>query len=245
MAEHDTLRLYDDAVRSWVSSFLVEGQAIDTTFASPDRPYGKFNNEEGLRVALMKNPVVSITRLDLVYDPRHRIDGPWYPVAQLEGRRPIVVSQYPRPYRIPYQLDLRSRRRTVANLWLRWIYFKFNPFHVFKIDFHQPWGMKKIHAELQGRLVDNSDLEPGEKERWIRHTCTFEMIGFMFPSVDDLRTDLPDATGMLSTIPDVRHVQIDTYAINAQSAQNPNNELLDSQRRDVVEADVNLNVESQ
>ena len=96
MAFNDTLRMYDSVVRDWVSSFLVEGQAVDTTFASPDRPFGKYGSEEKLTAALLKNPVVSITRMDLIYDPRHRMNGSWFPVKQQSGNRPIIASQYPR-----------------------------------------------------------------------------------------------------------------------------------------------------
>lgn len=219
---------------------------MDTTFASPDQPYGKFNTEEALRSAFMKTPVVSITRGDLTYDPRHRMDGLYYPIEVARGGEVSIVSLYPRPYRIPYQLDLRTRTRRWANLWLQWIYFNFNPIRILKIDFGYPWGVKKCDLELVSRVVDNSDLEPLGKERWIRHSVTLEMLAFMYPSVDDLMNDVPDSFGQLRRGKDVRHVYVDLYSSSTPSEgiNDPTSVHLETVERHVLEPPVSLPVES-
>lgn len=241
MAVKDTIRFYDDAVRNWARSFTVNGSPVETTFATPDRPWGRFKDEDEFRSTLMKsNLIVSITRLDLMYDPRHRIDFPWGPVWQSEDGSAAVLARYPRPYTFQYQLDLRARRRTDANLWLQWLLFTCNPYHVFEIDFGKPWGLKKLHGILQNQYRDTTDLESGEKERWIRYTATVEIIGFMFVSVDEIdpmaeNTDVPDTYGQLIAGKPVLDAQVDIYVqkrgTDSINPADPDNELVDTVRR--------------
>lgn len=249
MPLQDTFRLYDNAVRDWVRSFVTEGNPVETVFATPDRPFGRYKSMDEFRSVLMKqNIIVSVTRLDPVYNPALRIDTPIIPVAVARDRSSVLGSQYPRPYLLPYQVDLRARRRTAANLWLQWIYFTMNPYHVFKIDFGSIWSIKNIHALLDS-IVDNSDLETGENERFIRWTVTLHLIAFMFPVPENVDTDVPDPFGMLQRYKTVKDAQVDIYDSvdpkHDSDPASPDNHLVDVIRRKGIEGSAELPVESE
>jgi hypothetical protein len=122
-----------------------------------------------------------------------------------------------------------------------------NPYHVFYIDFGEIWGVKNIHSILDS-IHDNSDLETGENERFIRWTVTLHLIAFMFPVIED-SDDIPDPFGMLTKYKAVKDAQVDVYdsldpSVNTDPAS-PDNKLIDTIRRRGIEDSAELPVESE
>lgn len=98
-----------------------------------------------------------------------------------------------------------------------------NPYFVFYQDFGPLWntydGVNKVpggHSAVQlhlilNQVVDTSDLETGEQERWIRWSATVEfMNAFMFP-VPETDDDLNDPFGIFRIYKVVRDVRVDYY----------------------------------
>ena len=244
MAVRDTLRFYDQALVDWVSTFTAGTSTnpivVPVVLASPDRPFGEAKSESEFRLSMMKsNLIVSVTRLDLQFNQRHRVPVPWGTVARDPITNNIVTSEYPRPYLLSYQIDFRSRQRRDANRWIQWVQFTTNIYKVFTIDFGIPWGVKRIDSEVTV-LVDNSDLEPADPEgnRFVRHTFTVSLTAFMFLSVDSI-DDIPDTYGQLSIERPFRELIVDTYLAQIQRSES-NLTLETSQRTHVSHLDRKL-----
>lgn len=218
MALADCLRVYDQMMSDFAGGFSTQDQSVLTVFATPDRPFAEVIQEaikadEEFRSQMMEsNLIASVTRLDPVYNPKLRVDVPFGPIltTPLNNAGDLAYSEYPRPYLMPYQLDLRSRSRTAANLWAQWFYFKFNPYVCFNVDFGVLWGTKQIQTELSS-VRHNSDLETAEKERWIRWTVKINVLNaWMFPITDNT-ADIPDPFGMLYVEKIVKKVFFQVY----------------------------------
>lgn len=230
MAIKDNLETYDTVVTNWVRTFSVEGIPVETNFATADRPHSMEQAvDEAYRSLQMRsNAIVSVTRLNPTYNPKLRQHIDILPLTKdpsLIDNKFVLGSKYPRPYTIQYQLDFRGRSRVDANLWVQWIYFTFNPYNVFYVDFGPLWNTMdsvlkrpapaktavQLHMILDSPLVDNSDLETGESERFIRWTVTVKFLNaFMFP-VPELDSDIPDPFGMITIYKVVKDVKVDLY----------------------------------
>jgi hypothetical protein len=255
MALQDCLRIYDQTMSDFVGGFAVDGNPVVTIFSTPDRPFGEVVDEltqvdEEFRSQMMEtNLVASVARLDPMYNPKLRVDVPFGRVLKvpLNSQGDQLASEYPRPYIIPYQFDLRARSRTDANLWMQWIQFKFNPYVCFNVDFGVLWGRRQIQTILD-TIVDNSELEKGEKERWIRWTVKIRILNaWIFPIITDT-DDVPDPFGMFKIYKVVKKVVVDIYT-------SPNNppvpdptlpgvDLVDTVTRAEVDSVANVPVES-
>ena len=253
----DCLRIYDQAVSDFVGGFNVGGKDVVTIFATPDRPFAEVVKElseadENFRSQMMEtNLICSVSRMDPQYNPKLRVDIPFGRLLQNPLNPPggdVLASQYPRPYIIPYQLDLRSRTRTDANFWIQWIMFKFNPYWCLYPDFGPLWGGPKQIQLILNQIVDNSELETGEAERWIRWTVTLRILNaWIFPIVDDTN-DIPDPYGMFTVYKAVKKVVVDTYlSPNSPPVPDPSLPgviLVDTAVRALVESNAGMAVES-
>lgn len=255
MALQDCLRIYDQAISDFVGGFSVEGRPTVTIFATPDRPFAEVVQElseasEEFRSAMMEsNLVASVARLDPLYNPKLRVDIPFGPIlAQpISQDGDTVESEYPRPYILPYQIDLRSRNRTDANLWAQWVQFKFNPYVCLYPNFGELWGQRQIQLMLV-TISDTSELEKGEEERWIRWTVNIRILnGWIFPIAVDTN-DIPDPFGMFKVYKRVKKVVVETYASpNNPPVPNPSLpgvELVDTAIRAEVGSSAEVAVES-
>lgn len=262
MALSDNLETYDTTMTNWASGFSVEGRPTETFFSTADRPFAFENIEdEEYRSLLMRsNLIVAVSRLDPQYEPKLR-QSVGLPLTPPLDNRYIYWSEFPRPYRISYQIDMRSRSRKDANLWIQWIMFQMNPYMCFYVDFGPFWNTMngqnrtapgktavQIQSILRGPLVNNSDLESGEKERWIRWTATVEILNaFMFPVPQD-DSDIPDPFGMLRIYRVVRDIQVDLYVSPHRppvpDPSQPGVQLAGTVRRAVVDPAADMPVES-
>lgn len=252
MALLDCLRIYDQAMADLVGGFAVEGRPVVTIFSTPDRPFaevvqGLQQTDESFRSQMMEtNLIASVARLDPVYNPKLRVDIPFGPVLQ-QSNGDVVTSEYPRPFILPYQIDLRARSRTDANLWFHWIAFKFNPYVCLYLNFGELWGTKQIQLILDGTR-DNSELEKGEEERWIRWTIRVRVLNaWMFPIITDT-DDVPDPHGMFKIYRVVKKVGVEVYASPNKppvpDLSLPGVELVDTITRAEVDAAASVAVES-
>lgn len=271
----DNLYTYDKAMAGWVQTFNVgawyaynEGPSdglssvpTETLFATADRPFAfEGATDEDYRSLMMRsNLIVSVARVYHAYNPQLRQSVGFPITPTLEGRY-VYYSQYPRPYIIQYQIDCRARNRQDANLWAQWIMFEMNPYMVFYIDFGPFWNTMnganrtapgKTAVQIQSilrSLVDNSDLESQEKERWTRWTATIEVMNaYMFP-VPETDADIPDPFGMLRIYKVVRDVKVDLY-VSPHNPPTPDPnipgvQLASTVRRAVVDPAADLPVES-
>jgi hypothetical protein len=64
-----------------------------------------------------------------------------------------------------------------------------NPVWDIPVDFGYPWGIQNI-STIFSDIIDNSELETEEHERWIRHTVRFTLQAYMF-EVFDTPNDVP------------------------------------------------------
>lgn len=261
MALADNLETYDTAVTNWVRTFQVEGTSVETLFSTADRPFAFEDpaDEEYRALMMRSNLIVSVTRMFHQYNPNLR-QSVGLPLTPTLDNRYIYWSEFPRPYLIQYQLDCRSRTRKDANLWSQWITFGMNPYTCFYIDFGPLWntmdgatktapGKTAVQIQLILRnLIDNTSLESGEKERWIRWTATIEIMNaYMFP-VPESDADIPDPFGMLRIYKVVRDVQVDLYVSPEippiPDPSRPGVQLASTVRRAVVDPAADMPVES-
>jgi hypothetical protein len=252
----DCLRIYDEAISEFVGKFAVEGKPVITIFATPDRPFAEVVQEisredESFRSQMEEsNLICSVGRMDPQYNPKLRVDSPFGKVlsAPVSTEGDVLTSEYPRPYIIPYQLDLRSRSRTLANLWSQWIMFKFNPYVCLYPNFGALWGGQKQIQLILNQIIDNSELETGESERWIRWTVTLRILNaWIFPIPENLN-DIPDPFGMFKVYKVVKEVVVETY-LSPDSPPVPDPTipgvvLVDTEILQLVESSAGMTVES-
>lgn len=234
MPLRDTLLLYDMAVTAWVASFSeIRGSSNPqfsqpkVQFATPDRPFGSYLNLEQLLAVLKIAPVVTVQRSSQVFDPRHREMDKGILIGQTDTGQ-YLYSQVPRPYRISYQVDLRTRLRGYANIWQQNLHFDVNPYHQYDINFGIPWGLKTILGTFEGEVVDNSDLESAEKSGYKRLTFTMSLTAFLFPSVDDIIADIPNSLGTLWLAGFIKEILISFYGSSLLTPSDPSNVLIDT-----------------
>jgi len=89
--------------------------------------------------------------------------------------------------------------------------FKYNPYVCLYPDFGRIWNGRKQIQTILNTIRDNSDLESGEKERWLRWTVKITVLNaWIFPITNDTN-DIPDPFGMFNIYRIVKKVVVDTY----------------------------------
>lgn len=210
MAVRDTLRIYDEAVVTWAKKVITHPN-IDLrdriVFSSPERPFGfdlgNADNPEGnvdtaRAVHTLTTPRISVTRLSLGFAANRNNTTtvnvrPWSPDCYF-----TVQAPFPRPWDIPYQIDILCRYRQDANWAIRWFLHNPNPTWQIIIDFGYPWGQKAISFVFND-IIDNSELETEERERWIRHTISMTVEAYLFESFDN-SSDLMNSDAMATRL---------------------------------------------
>lgn len=207
----DVYEIYDASVRDWLNGVagMFVGEEFEVVIGSPDRPYGTVDEDLVKAVTTRKTPLVTLTRLSTGFQHNRFIKGIHRRLAT-RGTNLYLQSLRPVPIDIPYQIDIRARRRSTANRLLRWITDQFYPVKVLSINFDDPWGVIRHHMML-GQIIDNSDLETGENERWIRQTVTTLLESYAFPLMDSI-TEL-DPDGYLKLVPAVKEIAVDVQHV--------------------------------
>jgi len=220
MPLRDVVRTYDQAVFNWVLGALqasnsdwhsfdpldpAEPKAYALTFASPERPFARPFSQDALRgVETWPTPHGFVERQSLIFDAPRWNFNKWPAVVESQDDLNYLMSKYPPPFNFPYQVDVRCRYQdsegapVISSLLqaMRPFYYMTHPAVVLNIDFKQPWGHKRVHL-MATDILNNSDLETGESERWLRFTVPLMIEGWMFITADDV-ADLPDPFGVIT-----------------------------------------------
>lgn len=182
----DQFILYDQAVLSWVKnnlSPLLVGKVTQILLSIPRKGFAEVTTGKLVDNRTLAIPRVSVQRLGTKNDPsrfnanRIRRLGTTSP----PNRNSILSGKFPAPISIRYQIDLWTTLVSEMNLWERFVLETFAPAYIYlKIRPNDVWGDKIYFTELEGDIVDNSDLEPGEDERQVRKTITIRCDGWFF-----------------------------------------------------------------
>jgi hypothetical protein len=203
MARKDILRIYDSAIFSFMkrkAEDSVPGHTVGCHMATPDRPFGfevatdpETGDVDTDRVtSMLVTPQVTLTRVGINYDMRRNNTNVVRNLRTWDQQGKFsVMSEYPRPWNIEYQIDVYARLRNDAqNVLYYWLYHT-QPMALLLLDFSYPWGKKKIYTTWS-QIVDNSDVESGEKLRYYRYTIPFTVEAYMFEAFDG-PSDIPHA----------------------------------------------------
>lgn len=136
-------------------------------------------------VQTFATPRVAVARLSWEFSAARRNN---VPVRRLrmwdeEGRFIIQTKRAPRPLDLHYQIDFHARFRDDMNQLLRWYLFHPDETYSIWVDFKYPWG-RQLMSLFFSRLVDMTDIDTGEKERWIRFSCPVLVHGWMLEGFD-------------------------------------------------------------
>jgi|WetSurSiteA1Bulk_404760.scaffolds.fasta_scaffold00002_93 hypothetical protein len=131
-------------------------------------------------IQTLATPVISVSRGSLGYAMYRNNTNVVRKVFPWDSRKKFTYrSIYPRPWDIPYQIDIHCRYRSDANACLHWYLVKPDPVLHISINFDYPWFEQKIGI-LFSKIIDNSLLQTGERERWIRHSIPITVQGWAF-----------------------------------------------------------------
>jgi hypothetical protein len=185
----DQLLLYDQALITYINSNMVpllEGRTTQLLVATARKAFAEATTGALVDNRTLTTPRISIQRLDHANDPERfnsnqiRFLGFCDPPDGDVDKR-VRKGRFPAPVQIPYQIDLWTRFVSEMNLWEQFVLFEFAPQYIYlQIRPDDVWGDKKYIVFLDGPIVDNSDLEPGEGERLIRRTINLRAEGWLF-----------------------------------------------------------------
>ena len=209
MARLDLLRIYDEAILSFFRGNLTmpgEDLAPRIKFSSPERPFAfdltpdsEGHMDTARAMQTLTTPIISVTRLTMQYDLLRNNSVEWRNVMYWDDNKEIVVkSNAPRPWDIAYQLDVLGRYRTDCNQIIQWFMYNITPVKAMQVNFDWPWGVQWIDM-MFSEIIDNSELETDERERWIRHTIPFTLQAWAFESFENLGDIPPESTNPNAT----------------------------------------------
>lgn len=223
MARKDILRIYDSALFNYVKYYVensVPGHVVACHMATPDRPFGfevptdpKTGDVDTDRVtSMLITPQVTLTRQGISYDMQRnntiRIRSVRY---WDEEKNFFVQSEFPRPWTLTYMVDVYARLRNDAQAVLQHFLYYTQPLRLIKVDFHYPWGKRPIYMGW-GQILDNSDVESGEKLRYYRYSIPINVEGYMFECFDypsDIPHSKTDLEHFTSRVRTVKKLQMD------------------------------------
>lgn len=186
-------------------------------FASPERPFGSGGspdafsqllssgdpsdilaamilaetvNDRNRIVSTLSTPIIAVTRLSMDYALNRNNTNIVRKVFPWDSNNDFTIrANYPRPWDIPYQIDIHCRYRQHANRCIAWYLKKPDPVLHIKVNFCWPWFERSIGL-IFSRINDTSLLETGERERWIRHSIPVTLEGWAFDAYDS-DADIP------------------------------------------------------
>lgn len=229
MAQLEILRVYDSAVHAFAKAQLGPmipsfdtGDPNETDhdvsnsvhMATHDRPYGfdipvdpKTGDVDTKRAeSMLTRPQIAITRHDLDFDETRNNTNPIRRIIPWDQDFNYVVkSEHPRPWRIPYTIDIYARLRNDAQKILNYFLYAVNPLLVLTVDFCYPWGKKGISMFFD-KIVDNTDYEPGEGARFYQYSVPFMLEAWMFGAFQ-APSDIP-TTGHTRRVRTAKEVKV-------------------------------------
>jgi hypothetical protein len=183
----DQLVLYDQAMITWVTNTLpplIKDKTTQILISTPRRSYAEVTTGRLVDERTFKLPRIAVTRLQHSTDSTRFNSNNIRRLGWTNSRYQAAIrnGKFPAPIIIPYQLDFWSIYVNEMNLWEQKVLFDFAPSYTYQtIRPDDVWGDKQYAVFLDGPIVDNSDLEPGEEgQREIRKTVTLNAHGWIF-----------------------------------------------------------------
>ena len=178
--------IYDRALSDWLKVTLEgETEPIKMAFAVGSRGFQRleylYNQERRVNY-----PIMALLRTDsTIADDRFRYNPRIVVNHEEVGNTFISKTAFcPQPIDIPYTLDIRSVKRNTMNEIIVKLLHKFiKDLGYIKVDLGV-YGIKYLSVKLDG-VSDNSELEPGEEEKKVRYTATFQLRGWVLRPTEE------------------------------------------------------------
>lgn len=193
----DQIRMYDDAVKKWVDTFI-HPEKVDvvlySVIATPERSYGETKNVANTekteqdrkkdKIITPIRPTASIVCKSIRFDKsrwkRTYINRAGF--VDPNTKTEMYQFPYPKPFFFDYSIEFEAINHTTRNLLYQFFHLQFDDFRFYiQIDFrkvHPNYGCYDIAVEQNG-FEDVSDLEGGEGQRNKRLVLDLQVLGWL------------------------------------------------------------------
>lgn len=189
----DIIQLYDSSFVKFVELNLANqilGDTAPVFWVGPKRVLAEVMAEQSENKRI-EPPRIAVTKIMEDPAPERQMVVPIRNMGYSdEGRNFVFTAPAPVPVNMSYQLDFYSGEVWQANRFKIAMFklFRRQVRHLsvnFEIDTLESgrlsiWKKKIVPLILDGGFSDNSDLEPGEEQREIRHSCTVRCEAWIF-----------------------------------------------------------------
>lgn len=196
------LYIYDNAVVSWLQTLDfddVVGESVIVKFQAMNKPYAKDTQEELNTVFLDDLPIITVNSFDPQPDTYRRQTGKfrkWDVVDIGGGVLEYKEFKHPKPFKLPYQIDIWTRFRGHMNQILQLLLNEFDT----NLKYLTPTLgsiMKTKYMKLElTDVADNSDLEFDEEFQSVQFRKTLSLDADIWIFNDDF----PDTTKRIETV---------------------------------------------
>lgn len=208
MARLEVLRIYDAAIHTFavreLGQMILQFKTGDPNewdhdvsdaihMATADRPYGfeipldpNTGDVDTKRAErMLVKPQIAITRGDPVIAMDRMNTNQVRAIRYWDQNADFVVrSDYPRPWDIPYWIDIYARQRRDAQKILNYFLYAPDPTLVMYVDFDYPWGRKGVSMIYSG-INEMTEYEPGEGLRLYHYRVPVKMEAWMFGAFEN------------------------------------------------------------
>lgn len=176
---NDQFILYDQSILTWLSSNLAplaKGRDTQILISTSRKAFAEVTSGQLVDNRRLKLPRIAVQRLDHSNNPdrynKYRIRRlGWCNPPDGDIQKRIRSANYPAPITMNYQIDLATRYVSEMNRWEQYLLQAFAPQYIYlTIKPDDIYGNKSYAIFIDGPILDNSELEPGEGERAIRRT---------------------------------------------------------------------------
>lgn len=189
------LRVTDRALLNFLKDLTYREQKFHAIMATQMRAFGQAKDIERdptIRTPL-KMPSITVIRGDWVVDLTRFVRNPIR--ARFAGemtdenrifkdntRNIRLVTNWPNPYDVSYQIEIWTKTRQDANVMLTEILSRFDPnpdLMYLSANFGRLWGQKLIPFYFEG-VNDASDTEAGDTDKVEKHVISLRAATWMF-----------------------------------------------------------------
>jgi hypothetical protein len=198
MAERSILEKYDEAIATYFAdtyATMYPTLDVQVLVATPDRQFADFVTKKFVEADLFRVPRIQIYRGGFMHDPsRHNPNNirRFLPGTDCRSYQSV---RFPTAANISYQIGFWTDKQHQMNRWDAKALFDFHSGYspqYFSVTVGDGWGDKIFPVWLE-RIDNNSDLEPDEGPRAIRHDLTLRMAAWIFdqPGIEPGAPALP------------------------------------------------------
>ncbi len=188
----DQLLMYDNAVKSWITSqfgSLVSGKTLYLMIGTPDRAFAEYETPTSVDPdGRPPMPRAALTVEDPEVDPERFNPNKIRTLGYYndDTYTKLNSADYPASIRLPYTLNFWAEYKHQMNLYIQRILKLFKSDYTYlsvDIDAMSPipvYGTKSIGLFADGGIMNTGDLEPGGAERMLRRTFSFHMKAWLW-----------------------------------------------------------------